>query len=80
MNIKYGTETEQIANVNKFLDAGHGRGALISRATVYDGKVGYFCVHPVTVEGVKQTCILFACSPHEDIIITDFSPSSGALE
>lgn len=73
MNTKSLTETEEIANVNKYLDAGHGRGTLISRATVYDGKVGYFCVTSVWVNNVKKRGIKFACSPHDDILITALS-------
>lgn len=74
-----GNVGEQINWFNRYLASGHGRGRLISAATVHDGKVGYFCVHPIEVEGVKQECILFACMPHEDIVITtDFpQPFSG---
>lgn len=64
--------------LNSYLAQGHGRGRLISGATVYDGKVGYFCVVPIEVEGVQQDVIVFACMPHEDIVVTAFRNQSEA--
>lgn len=67
------TEAEQLRCVNMYLACGHGRGRLISGATVYDGKVGYFCVHPILICGKQQgDGIIFVCDPHEDVLITAF--------
>lgn len=67
------TEAQQLQSINMYLACGHGRGRLISAATVYDGKVGYFCVHPLWSRGGQQAeCILFVCDPHKDIVITAF--------
>jgi len=67
------TEAQQLQCINTYLAAGHGRGRLISAATVYDGKVGYCCVHPIWRNGVEQgECILFVCNPHENVLITAF--------
>lgn len=62
-----------IKGVNNMLAQGHGRGRLISKATVYDGKVGYFCVTKISDDGVRRNGIIFACSPHDDIVLTDLN-------
>ena len=73
------TEAEQLQYINMYLAAGHGRGRLISAATVYDGKAGYFCVHPIRISGEqKGECILFACAPHDDVLIATFPPQPNA--
>ena len=61
----------QLEGVNTYLLAGHGRGRLISKAAVYDGKVGYFCVTKISVHGVRRDSIIFTCAPHDDIVLTD---------
>lgn len=63
----------QIECVNNYLLAGHGRGRLISKATVYSEKVGYFCVTKISVDGVRRYGIIFACAPHDDIVLTDLT-------
>jgi hypothetical protein len=65
-------EEEQVQAYNMYLAAGEGCGRLISAATVYDGKVGYFSVETITVDGVEQECIIFHCSPHDALFITAF--------
>jgi len=59
---------------NQYLAAGHGKGRLLSKATVYDGKVGYFSVYSVQIDGVRQDAIMFSCMPHQDIMITAIPP------
>ena len=63
----------QIEAVNNYLLASHGRGRFISKATVYNGKVGYFCVTKISVDDVRRDVIIFACAPHDDIVLTDLS-------
>lgn len=73
------SEAELLRCINMYLACGHGRGRLISAATVYNGKVGYFCVHKLWSHGGQQEdCILFVCDPHEDIVITAFPPQPNA--
>ena len=66
-------ERLQIESVNNYLLAGHGRGRFISKATVYNGKVGYFCVTKISVDDVRRDGIIFACAPHDDIVLTDLA-------
>lgn len=71
---KNDSSAQEIEFFNAYLAAGHGRGRLNSAGTVYDGKVGYFCVTSIWVEGERQDSILFACMPHDDIVVTAFPP------
>lgn len=72
-------QAKEIEGYNGYLALGQGRGRLNSAATVYDGKVGYFFVGTIDVDGVKQESILFACettdhevTTNDDIVITEF--------
>lgn len=66
-------EHQQIEFVNNYLLAGHGRGRFISKATVHNGKVGYFCLTKISDDDVRCDGIIFACAPHDDIVITDLA-------
>lgn len=80
MNISEANQqAKKIEGCNGYLALGQGRGRLNSAATVYDGKVGYFFVGTIDVDGVKQESILFACETmdhgvitNDDIVITEF--------
>ncbi len=65
------SEAEQLQAINRYLAAGHGRGRLISAATIYESQVGYFCVQQVMVDGKRQDSILFV-TPDTDIVISSF--------
>lgn len=51
---------EQFQVVNAYLAAGKACGRLNSSAVVYDGKVGYFFVDSILVDGKKEDAIIFS--------------------
>jgi len=59
--------------VNSYLTLGKGRGRLQSKATVYNGKIGYFFVGSVKSEGEKCESIIFSTvDGGPDTIVTQF--------
>lgn len=74
-------QEEQIKSINVYLEKGGGRGRLHSAATVYQGKVGYFFVSKLMIDGVEQEAILFSntigdtengITTNHDLVITQF--------
>jgi len=65
---------QHLEGVNDFLARGDGRGRLTSNAVVCDGKVGYFCVTDISVDGFKRDGIVFVGGDMgDDIVMTDYS-------
>lgn len=67
------TEYSGLDDTVAFLAWGSGRGRLISKALICDGKPGYFCVVRCGDRRDSRDCIIFACAPDDDIIITDLN-------
>jgi len=66
--------TDELASINKYLDAGHARGRAHSKAAVINGQPGYFFVTSLEVaEGERRDCIMFSTLVNGDILLTDFS-------
>jgi len=74
-------QAQQMEGVNRYLAKGGGRGRLNSAATVYQGKVGYFFVSKMMVDGEEQEAILFSntigdndkgVTTNHDIVVTQF--------
>lgn len=75
------TQEEQIESINTYLTKGGGRGRLNSAATVYQGKVGYFFVSKLMIDGEEQEAILFSntigdtdrgVTTNLDLVVTQF--------
>lgn len=59
--------------VNSYLTLGNGRGRLQSKATVYNGKIGYFFVGMIKSEGERAESIIFSTvDGGPDTILTQF--------
>ena len=67
------TTKDLLEGLNIYLDAGNGRGRLASKATVYDGRVGYFFIRTETCDGKKVERIVFSNFDEGDIVVSDFS-------
>lgn len=59
---------ERVDEVADYLDVGPKRGRLPSRATIYDGRVGYFFIDSIEVNGQIQDSILFSDLQEPEVI------------
>lgn len=64
--IKLLTKAQQISGFNQYLAFGHGRGRLAFEATEYQGKIGYFFIRKIVLDGVECECLSFSDGTNEE--------------